>query len=96
VLACQDIIFQSNVIENKFLSTLQQIQVKILSPNFLQGSTLVKLYKQLQLKAHNGNMKLLILAPSDLFHIDVCYFCKSSRTELNFFLHVPGKTCEAT
>ena len=34
-------------------------------------------------------MDLLILAPSDLFQIDVSYFYKLSTKELNIFLHVP-------
>jgi hypothetical protein len=71
VSACQDITLQTNVIANKFFSTMQQLQVKRLSQNFLQGSTLVKLYKHLQIKAQNGNTELLISATSDLFHIDV-------------------------
>jgi hypothetical protein len=89
VSACQDITLQTNVLSNKFLLTIQQLQVKRLSPNFLQGSTVVKLFNHLQLKAQNGNMELLILAPSDLFQIDVSYFYKFWVAELNIFLHVP-------
>jgi hypothetical protein len=89
VSAFQDITFQTNIITNKFLTTIEQIQVKRLSQNFLQGKTMVKLYKHLQLKAQNGNMELLVSAPSNLLQIDVSYFYKSSATELNIFLHVP-------
>ena len=38
VSACQDVTFQSNAISDKFLSTIQQLQLKRLSPNFLQGT----------------------------------------------------------
>jgi hypothetical protein len=54
-----------------------------LSANFLQGETIVKLFKHMQLTAQNGTMELLILASSYLFQIDVSYFYKSSATELN-------------
>jgi hypothetical protein len=74
---------------NKFMTTIEQLQIKRLSPNFLQGQTIIKLYKHLLLKAQNGNMELLILAPSDLFQIDVSYFYKLSTIELNIFLHLP-------
>jgi hypothetical protein len=84
----QNITFQTNIISDKFLSTIQDLQVKWVSPNFLQGSTVVKLYKHLQHKAQNGNTNLLILEPSDLFQIDVSYFYKSSTKELNILLHV--------
>ena len=91
VSACQDITFQTNVISDKFLSTIQQLQVKRLSRNFMSGSTIVKLFKHLQITAQKGNTDLLITGPSDLFQIDVLYFYKSSTQELNIFLHVPVK-----
>jgi hypothetical protein len=91
VSACQGITFQTNSISVKFLSTIQQLQVKRLSLNFLQGSTVLELHKHLQLKAQNGNMAFLISAPSDLFQIDVSYFYKSPTNELNIFVHVPMK-----
>jgi hypothetical protein len=89
VSACQDIAFQTSVISDKFLTTIQQLQVKLLASNFIQGSTMVKLFEHLQLKAQSGNMNVLISASSDLFQIDVSYFYKSSTMELNIFLHVP-------
>jgi hypothetical protein len=52
---------------------------------FLQGFTVVTLYKHLQHKAQNGNMDLLISAPLDLFQIDISYLYKSSTKELNIF-----------
>jgi hypothetical protein len=85
VSACQDITFQTSVISDKFLSTIQQLQVKRLSPLYC-GQTP---FKHLQLKAQKSNMDLLISALSDLFQIDVSYFYKSSTKELNIFLHVP-------
>jgi hypothetical protein len=84
VSATQDIIMQTNTISNKFLSTIQQLQLKRLSPDFLQGSTIKRLFTHLQSK-----MDLLISAPSDLFRIDVSYFYKFHTNELNIFLHVP-------
>ena len=89
VSATQDITMQTNTIANKFLNTIQQLQLKRLSPDFLQGSTIIKLFTHLQTIAHQGNMDLLITAPSDLFQIDVSYFYKSHTNELNIFLHVP-------
>jgi hypothetical protein len=61
--ACQDITSQTNVIPDKFLPTIQQLQVKQLAPNFLQRSTVIKLFQHLQLKASIGNIYLLISAP---------------------------------
>ena len=75
--ATQDITMQTNAVSNKFTNTIQQLQVKRLSPDFLQGETIIKLFTHLQNIAHNGNMALLISAPSDLFQIDVSYFYKS-------------------
>ena len=89
VSASQDITFQTNAISDKFLSTIQQLQLKRLSPNFLQGETINKLFLHLQQKAHANNMDLLINAPSDLFQIDVSYFYKSHNMELNIFIHAP-------
>jgi hypothetical protein len=40
VSASQDIIFQTHTILDKFLNTFQQIQLKRLLTNFLQGSTI--------------------------------------------------------
>ncbi len=87
--ATQDVTMQTTAISNKFTNTIQQLQVKRLSPDFLQGDTILKLFRHLQNIAHNGNMDLLISAPSDLFQIDVSYFYKSHQNELNIFLHVP-------
>jgi hypothetical protein len=70
---------QTNAISNKFINTIQQLQLKRLSPDFLQGSTINKLFAHLQNIAHHGNMDFLILAPSDLFQIDVSYFYKSHQ-----------------
>jgi hypothetical protein len=36
ISACQDITFQTNLISDKYLSTIQPLQVKRPSPNFLQ------------------------------------------------------------
>jgi hypothetical protein len=71
------------------MATIEQLQLKRLSPNFLKDKTIVKLYKHLQLKGQNSNMELLISAPLDLFQIDVSYFYKSSSTELNILQHIP-------
>jgi hypothetical protein len=68
--ACQDIMLQTNGIVCTFLSTIQQLQVKRLSPNFLQGSTIV-LFNHIQKKAQFNDMELQVLAPSDLFQIDI-------------------------
>ena len=89
VSAAQDVTMQTNSISNKFLNTIQQLQLKRLSPDFLQGTTIKQLFTHLQNIAHQGNMDLLISAPSDLFQIDVSYFFKSHLNELNIFLHVP-------
>ncbi len=55
----------------------QQLQLKQLSPNFLQGSTVKRLFTHIQNIAQQGNMDLLITASSDLIQIDVSYFYKS-------------------
>jgi hypothetical protein len=89
VSATQDITMQANTISNKFLNTIQQLQLKRLSLDFLQGTTIKQLFTHLQNIAHQGNMDLLISAPSDLFQIDVLFFYKSNTNELNIFLNVP-------
>jgi hypothetical protein len=63
VSATQDITMQTSTISNKFLNTIQQLQLRRLSPDFLQGSTIIKLFTHLQNIAHQGNMDLLITAP---------------------------------
>jgi hypothetical protein len=40
VWACQDITFQSDTISNKFLATIKQLKLKIILPDFLQGSNI--------------------------------------------------------
>jgi hypothetical protein len=75
--------------DDKVLYTIQQIQVKSLSPNVLRGSTIIKLFQRLQQTASKGNMELLISALSDLFQIIVSCFYKSASRELNIFLHIP-------
>ena len=60
-----------------------------ISPLFLQGDTVHKIYNHLQTVASNSNMELLTNAPLDLFQIDVSYFYKSDSKELNFFMHAP-------
>jgi hypothetical protein len=63
--------------------------ISIHNPASLGQPTISKLYKHIQHKAQIGNMDLLILAPSDLFQIDVSYFYKLSTKELNICLYVP-------
>jgi hypothetical protein len=70
VSACQDITFKANTILDKLLGAIQQLQVQRLAPDFLQGPTILKLFKHLKLQVQNGKLDLLILAPSDLFQID--------------------------
>jgi hypothetical protein len=89
VSATQDITMQTSTISNKFLTTIQQLQIKRLSPDFLHGTTIKRLFIHLQNIACQGNMDLLNSAPSDLFQIYVSYLYKSHTNELNIFLHVP-------
>jgi hypothetical protein len=58
VSATQDITIQTSTISNKFLNTIQQLQLKRLSPDFLQGSKIKRLLTHLQNNAHQGNMDL--------------------------------------
>jgi hypothetical protein len=62
------------LLQTNSFSTTKQLKLQRLPPNFLQGSTVVKLYKHLQLKAQNGFMELLISAPSVLIS-NRCLLC---------------------
>ena len=88
-IAAQEIISKTTTISDDLLSAIQQVQMNRLSTNFLQGSTINKIYNHLLKTASSQNMELLISRPSDLFQIDVSYYYKSHSQELNIFLHTP-------
>jgi hypothetical protein len=72
-----------------FMATIEQLQFKRISPNFLEGSTNNKQFKDLQQLAHQGKMDLLMHKHSDVYQIDVSNFYKSHSQELNIFLRAP-------
>jgi hypothetical protein len=82
--ACQDITFQTSVISDKFLSTIQQLQVKQLSPNYLQGSTMVELYKP---KTEKWTSSFLHLRTCSQLMYLTSKNCQ--QRSLTFFLHEP-------
>jgi hypothetical protein len=59
VSACQDVTFQPHAISDKCLATFQQLQLKSISPNFLQMINHDQTcFLYLQQVAHRGNMDL--------------------------------------
>ena len=87
--AARNVVFIANHIISKFTSAITQLQIQRLSPQLLEGSTIVKIFQYLQTLANSKNMELLIAQPSDLFQIDVTYYFSQSSNELNIFIHAP-------
>ena len=87
--AAQNIVFKTDKVTDKLLDGIQQLQVHRLSTNLLLGKTVTKIYMALKEKAENQHMELLISAPSDLFQVEVSYFYKPEKKEINIFVHIP-------
>ena len=83
------LVFQTNMVEEKIQSTIQEAQNNRLSTQLLEGTTINKMFNFLVQKAKESSMDLMITRPSDIFQMDTTYFYKQEEMTLNLFVHIP-------